>query len=119
MYCDFSDIPATSWDSAILRHRRRGSRVRGARNLSLDIELTFEEAAFEHYQDQVHATIHVRNAMAVELRRFPGPTTCPTCNGYGQVRFQQGFFAITRTCSQCHGTGHLSERCMDVMEKAA
>src|SRR5436190_1362909 len=36
-----------------------------------------------------------------------GPTTCTTCNGYGQVRFQQGFFAITRTCSQCHGAGQV------------
>ena len=34
-------------------------------------------------------------------------TTCTTCNGYGQVRFQQGFFAITRTCSQCHGAGQV------------
>jgi molecular chaperone DnaJ len=29
------------------------------------------------------------------------------CNGHGQVRFQQGFFSITRTCSQCGGTGKI------------
>jgi len=34
------------------------------------------------------------------------------CKGYGQVRFQQGFFSITRTCSQCHGAGQIiKNRC--------
>ena len=31
--------------------------------------------------------------------------TCPTCNGHGQVRMQQGFFSIQQTCPKCHGTG--------------
>lgn len=33
--------------------------------------------------------------------------TCPTCHGAGQVRMQQGFFAVNRTCPKCHGTGKL------------
>ena len=33
------------------------------------------------------------------------PKTCPTCNGAGQVRMQQGFFSIQQTCPTCHGTG--------------
>lgn len=33
--------------------------------------------------------------------------TCPTCHGAGQVRMQQGFFAVNRTCPSCHGTGKL------------
>jgi len=33
--------------------------------------------------------------------------TCPTCHGVGQVRVQQGFFAVSRTCPNCHGTGKL------------
>ncbi len=31
--------------------------------------------------------------------------TCPTCNGHGQVRMQQGFFSIQQSCPKCHGTG--------------
>jgi molecular chaperone DnaJ len=31
--------------------------------------------------------------------------TCPTCNGLGRVRAQQGFFLIERTCPTCGGTG--------------
>jgi molecular chaperone DnaJ len=33
------------------------------------------------------------------------PITCPTCNGHGQVRMQQGFFSIQQTCPKCHGNG--------------
>jgi len=34
-----------------------------------------------------------------------GPTICQQCGGRGQVRFQQGFFSIARTCTTCGGTG--------------
>ena len=33
------------------------------------------------------------------------PTTCPQCQGRGQLRYQQGFFTVARTCTQCRGTG--------------
>jgi molecular chaperone DnaJ len=32
-------------------------------------------------------------------------TACSQCRGAGQVRMQQGFFSITRTCSRCGGEG--------------
>jgi molecular chaperone DnaJ len=34
-----------------------------------------------------------------------GPSTCQQCQGHGQVRYQQGFFSIARTCNVCGGTG--------------
>ena len=34
-----------------------------------------------------------------------GPTTCPQCQGRGQIRFQQGFFSVARTCTTCRGAG--------------
>lgn len=33
--------------------------------------------------------------------------TCPTCHGAGQVRMQQGFFAVNRPCPTCHGQGQI------------
>ena len=33
------------------------------------------------------------------------PTTCPTCQGQGQVRVTQGFFSIAQTCPDCQGSG--------------
>jgi len=35
------------------------------------------------------------------------PKTCPTCNGHGQVRMQQGFFSIQQTCPKCQGSGKI------------
>lgn len=35
------------------------------------------------------------------------PTTCNTCGGVGQVRMQQGFFAVQQTCPTCHGNGRI------------
>jgi molecular chaperone DnaJ len=34
-------------------------------------------------------------------------TTCPTCNGAGQVAQSQGLFAFPQTCPQCRGAGRL------------
>ncbi|MDE2792955.1 MAG: molecular chaperone DnaJ [Paracoccaceae bacterium] len=40
------------------------------------------------------------------------PASCPTCNGRGQVRAQQGFFTVERTCPTCHGQGNvISDPC--------
>jgi len=33
--------------------------------------------------------------------------TCPTCQGAGKVRAQQGFFLIERTCPTCSGQGRV------------
>lgn len=35
------------------------------------------------------------------------PATCPNCRGTGQVRYQQGFFTISKTCGRCHGKGYV------------
>lgn len=33
--------------------------------------------------------------------------TCPTCQGMGQVHYQQGFFMYAQTCSACQGQGYI------------
>jgi molecular chaperone DnaJ len=36
--------------------------------------------------------------------------TCPTCNGRGVIRAQQGFFTVERGCSTCQGTGKVIKK---------
>ncbi|MFZ1086189.1 MAG: molecular chaperone DnaJ, partial [Terracidiphilus sp.] len=36
-----------------------------------------------------------------------GPRVCAQCQGRGQIRFQQGFFSVARTCPACAGTGQV------------
>jgi len=35
------------------------------------------------------------------------PITCTQCQGAGQIRFQQGFFSVSKTCGKCSGTGRI------------
>jgi molecular chaperone DnaJ len=94
----------------------RGGRTRVQRggDARADITLTFEEAAFGK-KTQVKA----RRYEACEQCRgtgsagSKGPTTCQTCAGRGQVRYQQAMFSIARPCPTCHGHGRvISDPCV-------
>ena len=50
----------------------------------------------------------LRDLQADPVRRAaPAPRPAPQCRGLGQVRYQQGFFTVARTCSQCRGAGRI------------
>jgi len=114
VFADFSDILGDIFGFGdFFGGGRRGGRVQRGADLRYDLELTFEEGAFG-----VTRKIKVPRHEACSecggtgAQKGTGPTTCQTCNGYGQVRFQQGFFSITRTCGQCNGTGQMiKNRC--------
>ncbi len=114
VFSDFSDILGDIFGFGdFFGGSRRGGRVQRGADLRYDLDLTFEEAAFgktTKIKVPRHETCGECNGSGAQ--KGSGPTTCPTCNGYGQVRFQQGFFSITRTCNQCHGTGQIiKNRC--------
>ena len=46
----------------------------------------------------------VRHARVPRRCRYSAEN-CTTCNGSGQMRFQQGFFSVARTCHTCRGVG--------------
>ena len=87
--------------------RRRGGPQRGA-DLRYDLEISFEEAA-----SGTETTIQIPRHETCETCSGSGaapgssPSTCPQCRGQGQVRFQQGFFTVSRTCPQCRGAGRV------------
>ncbi|HZQ91249.1 MAG TPA: molecular chaperone DnaJ [Terriglobales bacterium] len=87
--------------------RRRNRAQRGA-DLREDLSLEFEEAAFG-----VETEVHIRRHEGCEACGGTGaakgkePATCRTCGGRGQVRYQQGFLTIARTCPACAGAGRV------------
>jgi molecular chaperone DnaJ len=87
--------------------RRRSRAQRGA-DLREDLTLEFEEAVFG-----VSKQVQVRRLEECDQCKGSGaapgkaPISCTTCGGHGQVRYQQGFFAISRACSTCQGSGKL------------
>ena len=86
--------------------RRRGPQ-RGA-DLRYDLEISFEESAkgaepsLQIPRLEPCGTCHGSGAE-------PGsrPSTCPQCQGRGQIRQQQGPFTLARTCGHCRGTGSI------------
>lgn len=85
--------------------RRRGGPERGA-DLRYDLKVSFREAAFGlRTKIKIPRQESCGTCEGRGTARGKGPTPCNMCHGNGQVRYQQGFFSISRTCGQCNGTG--------------
>jgi molecular chaperone DnaJ len=86
--------------------RRSRSRARRGDDLRYDLTIKFEEAVFGcEKRIQVPRSATCSACHGRGTRGGAAPRTCPTCRGAGQIRFQQGFFSIAKTCSQCGGQG--------------
>ena len=93
---------------------RRTRAQRGA-DLRYDLEISFEEAAFGlETKIKIPRSETCSPCRGTGAKKGSAPLTCSTCGGRGQVRHQQGFFTISRTCPQCRGTGQMvREYCPD------
>ena len=110
IFADFSDILGDFLglgDIFGTRTRRRPVAEPGA-DLRYNLEVTFEEAAHG-----VETKIKIPRLHRCEYcggsgdASGKGPAICPLCQGSGQLYYQQGFFRISRTCSQCQGSGQV------------
>jgi molecular chaperone DnaJ len=87
---------------------RRASRQQRGRDMQLSMKLEFEEAVYG-----VEREITVKRAEPCTDCKGSGsangkqPETCQQCGGRGQIRSQQGFFSVARTCPVCSGTGSI------------
>jgi molecular chaperone DnaJ len=85
--------------------RRRASR--GA-DLRYDLEISLEEAARGlETKIKIPRSETCSDCHGTGAKRGSEPSTCPACGGRGQIRHQQGFFTVSRTCSQCRGMGQV------------
>ncbi len=90
--------------------RRGGGPARGA-DLRYNMEITLEEAfAGKDAQIQVGAAQRCETCDGSGAEPGTKPITCPTCQGQGKVRAQQGFFTIERPCATCQGAGRVIEK---------
>ncbi len=88
--------------------RRSRAYPRRGRDLAMELEITLEEAA-NGTEKEVNLTRAEVCPLCAGSGMEPGTrkTVCPSCQGRGQLRYQQGFFTVSRTCSHCRGTGEL------------
>lgn len=86
----------------------RGGRGKTGTDLRYDIEITFEEAAFGCEKE---ATLGRRakceSCSGSGASKGSSRECCKQCEGVGQVRIQQGFFTLARTCHICAGVGEV------------
>lgn len=109
-FTDFSDIFGDIFSDFFGVNVSTGRRTRAHKGADTraDVTLTFEEAAFGKKTE-----VKVRRHESCDQCRGSGAApgkgavTCSTCGGRGQVRFQQGFFSMTRTCPNCGGAGRV------------
>ena len=87
---------------------RRSSRAQRGRDLQYELTLSFEEAVFGKQSEiKIRRMENCATCLGSGAEPGHGPTVCQQCAGRGQVRFQQGFFSVARTCPVCNGTGSL------------
>ncbi|MEX5214570.1 MAG: molecular chaperone DnaJ [Nitrospiraceae bacterium] len=88
----------------------RGGRQRGERgsDLQYNLEVTFEEAIFgKETKLKIPRWEVCHECNGTGAKSAASIKACPSCQGAGQIRLQQGFFSVSRTCHHCGGTGHV------------
>lgn len=108
-FSDLGDIFETIFGNAFGGGGRQQAR-RGA-DLRYDMEVSLEEA-FHGKQAQIEIEVAASCDPCGGSGSEPGTGTrrCNLCGGHGQVRAQQGFFMVERTCPTCHGRGEVIEK---------
>ena len=92
---------------------RSGTGRRGS-DLRYDLNISFEEAAFGAEKEIViNKEIQCKTCAGSGAKPGTQSETCKTCRGVGEVRFQQGFFTLSKTCSDCNGAGStIAHKCV-------
>lgn len=84
----------------------RAQRKRAGRDLKYRLDITLEEAALGVEREiSIAKPVPCDDCNGSGAAAGSGAETCKQCGGAGQVRFQQGFFTISRPCNTCGGQG--------------
>ena len=87
--------------------QRASRQVRGD-DLRYDLTIDFEEAIFGTEKEiRIRRLESCGTCKGTGSASGRGPSVCPQCQGRGQIRYQQGFFSVARTCSTCGGRGSI------------
>lgn len=85
--------------------------VQRGSDLQVHLKMTLEEIA-----SGIEKKIKIKKMVRCErcdgsgAKAGTSPTTCPQCQGHGEVAYRQGFFTVSRTCERCHGEGKINSQ---------
>jgi molecular chaperone DnaJ len=97
------------------RHRSGRSRAQRGADLRYDLKLSFEDAAAGvKTKIKIPRMENCEACKSTGAKPGSGMQSCGTCKGHGQLHYQQGFFAVSRTCPACGGAGQtIKESCAE------
>ncbi|MBN8470114.1 molecular chaperone DnaJ [Corallococcus exiguus] len=85
--------------------RGRQRQSRGA-DLRYNLEISFEEAAFGcRPKVTIPRPKKCETCSGSGSKSGAAPRQCAACGGSGELRYSQGFFAVSRPCGDCGGSG--------------
>ncbi len=98
-----------------------GRGEQGGVDLRYNLEITFEEAAFGTERSLTfNKVVACDSCSGSGAKNGTRPIPCKGCRGTGQVRFNQGFFVLSRTCPTCSGRGEvIEEKCAKCVGRGA
>ncbi len=90
------------------RERPAGRGRQRGRDLALEVEVSLEEAAAGAEKEiKLNRAETCPDCHGSKSKPGTRSSACPSCAGQGQVRYQQGFFTVARTCPRCQGRGEV------------
>jgi molecular chaperone DnaJ len=113
VFADFEDILGSFFNFGFENifgssQQRRANQPSRGRDLVLEMELNLEDAFFGTEREiKINRTELCPECDGSRMKPGTEKSTCPQCQGRGQVRHQQGFFSIARSCAHCQGTGEI------------
>lgn len=96
---------------------RQTKRTPRGKDISMDVEISFEESVFGAEKDiKLHTAIKCELCNGSGTKKGTSFDTCTICNGKGKIqeirRSIIGSFSTVRTCEECLGTGKIpKEKC--------
>jgi len=87
---------------------QRGSRQQRGDDLRFDLTIDFKDSFFgTETEVKIRRLETCDSCHGKGTASSRGPSVCPQCQGRGQLRYQQVFFSVARTCSACGGAGQV------------
>lgn len=104
----FSDVFNDIFEDFFGAGGRGRERAERGSDLQYNLGLSFEEAvAGKEAKLKIPRWEGCHECKGTGARSAAALKACPSCKGAGQLRFQQGFFSVSRPCNQCEGAGQI------------
>jgi molecular chaperone DnaJ len=107
-FAGFGDIFSEIFGDMFGTGRAGGGQAGRGADLRYGLEITLEDAVLgKVIEIDVPTLVACRTCEGSGAKPGSSPVTCSDCQGQGQIRMQQGFFAVQQTCPTCRGSGQM------------